>query len=81
MIGSPGSGKTMLAKRMATILPEMTYNEILEVTKIYSIAGLLPENSQIITKRPFRAPYHTVTVASMVGGGRNPMPRRSKFST
>lgn len=53
----------------------MNYDEILEVTKIYSIAGMLPEESQIIYERPFRQPHHTVTTASMIGGGRNPMPR------
>ena len=78
MTGSAGSGKTMMAKRISTILPKMSYDEILEVTKIYSIAGILPEENQIVTERPFRAPHHTVTIASMIGGGRNPMPRRSK---
>lgn len=81
MTGNPGAGKTMMAKRMATILPKMTYDEILEVTKIYSIAGLLPEDGEIVTERPFRAPHHTVTTASMIGGGRNPIPRRSKSCT
>lgn len=80
MIGTPGSGKTMMAKRISTILPEMTYDEILEVTKIYSLAGLLPEENQIVTKRPFRSPHHTITPVSIIGGGRNPMPRRGKFS-
>ena len=74
MTGSPGVGKTMLARRIATILPEMSYDEVLEVTKIYSIAGLLQKNKAISTERPFRAPHYTITAASMIGGGRNPMP-------
>ena len=77
MVGSPGAGKTMLAKRIPTILPQMSYEEILEVTKIYSLAGLLADEDRIVIKRPFRAPHHTVTTASIIGGGRNPMPRRS----
>ncbi len=72
MIGPPGSGKTMLAKRLPTILPPMTKEEVLETTKIYSVAGLLDGN--IITKRPFRSPHHTASPASIVGGGMNARP-------
>jgi magnesium chelatase family protein len=69
MSGPPGSGKTMLAQRVPTILPRMSREESLDVTRIYSVAGLLPEHSGLITERPFRAPHHHVTVAGLVGGG------------
>lgn len=74
LIGSPGSGKTMLAQRMPTILPDLTFDEALEVTKIHSIAGILPKNTPIITKRPFRSPHHTVSSVSLSGGGSVPKP-------
>lgn len=74
MVGSPGSGKTMLARRLTTILPAMTFGEALEVTKIHSAAGLLTENGSLITKRPFRAPHHTISDAGLIGGGRIPRP-------
>ena len=67
-------GKTMMAQRIPTILPSLTLNEALEVTKIHSIAGLLKENCSIIKDRPFRAPHYTISPASLIGGGRNPKP-------
>ena len=75
MIGSPGSGKTMIAKRIPTILPDMDFEECLEVTKIHSVAGNLSENTPILTTRPFRSPHHTISQVSLVGGGRYPKPR------
>jgi len=74
MIGPPGSGKTMLARRIPTILPEMTLEEALETTKIHSVAGLVPPGGSLVTRRPFRAPHHTISDAGMVGGGSYPRP-------
>ena len=74
LIGSPGSGKTMLAKRLPSILPDMSWEEMMEVTKIYSIEGYTSENEPIIKTRPFRSPHHTITATSLIGGGRNPRP-------
>jgi len=74
MIGPPGSGKTLLAKTFPSILPSLTLKESLEVTKIYSAAGLIVPGGSLITKRPFRAPHHTVSYAGMVGGGAVPHP-------
>lgn len=74
MIGSPGAGKTMLARRVSAILPELTGEEALEVTKIYSIAGLLPPNGGLITRRPFRSPHHTTSMTALIGGGSIPRP-------
>ena len=73
MIGVPGSGKTMAAKRFPTILPNLSFDEAIEVTKIYSIAGLL-ENNRLMTIPPFRAPHHTASAVSLIGGGRIPKP-------
>ena len=73
MIGSPGSGKTMMAKRLVTILPELTIEEAMEVTKIHSISGEL-ERDGIMMNRPFRMPHHTVPISTMIGGGRVPQP-------
>ena len=73
MIGSLGSGKTMLAKRIVTILPKLTIDEAMEITKIHSIAGML-ENDGIVMNRPFRMPHHTVPISTMVGGGKVPRP-------
>ena len=74
LIGPPGSGKSMLAKRFPTILPEMTEKESIDTTKIHSIAGVLPKKSPLITTRPFRSPHHTVSSAAMAGGGALPKP-------
>jgi magnesium chelatase family protein len=74
LIGPPGSGKSMLAKRLPTILSEMTREESLETSKIHSVAGLLPPNKGLINTRPFRSPHHTISDAALVGGGTNPAP-------
>ena len=74
LIGPPGAGKTMLAKRLPTILPPLTLQEALETTKIHSVAGKLPEHSTLIAKRPFRSPHHTISDVALVGGGGNPQP-------
>ncbi|WP_312652778.1 YifB family Mg chelatase-like AAA ATPase [Aminipila sp.] len=74
LIGPPGSGKSMISKRIPTVMPEMTYEECLEVTKIYSIGGRLSKELPMITERPFRAPHHTISGAALVGGGNRPMP-------
>ncbi len=74
MIGAPGSGKSMMAKRMPSILPPFTTDEALETTKIHSVAGKLEDNISIMTHRPFRAPHHTISNVAMVGGGAFPQP-------
>ncbi|MEO0148035.1 MAG: YifB family Mg chelatase-like AAA ATPase, partial [candidate division WOR-3 bacterium] len=74
MIGPPGSGKTMIARRIPTILPEMSEEEAIETTKIYSVAGLLPSGSGLMRIRPFRAPHHTVSEVALIGGGSVPKP-------
>ena len=80
MIGPPGSGKTMLAKRFPSILPPLTFDEALETTKIHSIAGILPSNKALITERPFRSPHHTISDAALIGGGSFPRPGEVSFA-
>lgn len=74
LIGPPGAGKTMLARRLPTILPPLNLQEALDTTKIHSVAGTLPHGSALVTQRPFRAPHHTISDVALVGGGSNPLP-------
>jgi magnesium chelatase family protein len=74
MIGPPGSGKTMLARRLPTVLPKMSLDEALETTKIHSVAGTLPLGESLVARRPFRAPHHTISDAGLIGGGSYPRP-------
>ena len=74
LIGPPGSGKSMLSKRLPSILPDMTWEESLEVSQIYSVMGLLTAKNPLVTRRPFRSPHHTVSNAGLAGGGSNPRP-------
>jgi magnesium chelatase family protein len=74
MVGPPGAGKTMMARRVATILPPLTFDEALEATSIHSVAGLLTTGTQLLAERPFRAPHHTISDVALVGGGQQPRP-------
>ena len=74
LIGPPGSGKSMLSKRLPSILPDMTWNESLQVTQIYSVLGMLSPQSPLVMQRPFRSPHHTISNAGLAGGGANPRP-------
>jgi magnesium chelatase family protein len=74
LVGPPGSGKSMMAKRLPSIMPPLTLSEALETTKIHSVAGKLGKGSRLLTQRPFRSPHHTISPVALVGGGSNPMP-------
>ena len=80
LVGPPGSGKSMLAQRLPTILPDMTFEEMIETTKIHSIAGLIPSGVSLINKRPFRAPHHTISPMGLAGGGSIPSPGEISLS-
>src|SRR6185295_15959073 len=74
LVGPPGAGKTMMARRVAGILPPLTFDEALEVTTVHSVAGLLTQGAGLVAHRPFRAPHHTISHAALIGGGSQPRP-------
>jgi magnesium chelatase family protein len=80
MVGAPGTGKTLLARALPGVLPELTLDEALEVTRVYSVAGMLPADMPLIRHRPFRAPHHTISYAGLVGGGQWPRPGEISLS-
>jgi magnesium chelatase family protein len=80
MMGPPGSGKTLLVRSLPSLLPPMTDEEALEVTKVYSVSGLLPTNTPLIKQRPFRSPHHSISNAGLVGGGQWPRPGEISLS-
>jgi magnesium chelatase family protein len=80
LIGPPGTGKSMLAKRLPSILPPLTLEEALETTKIHSIVGLLAPGQALVTRRPFRTPHHTASDAGLLGGNINPTPGEISFA-
>ena len=81
MMGPPGAGKTMLAQRLPSILPPLTFEEALETTKIHSVVGLLPPGQALLRQRPFRAPHHTISDAGLIGGGTSPRPAKCPWPT
>ena len=80
MIGNPGNGKTMLAKRLETILPKLSFEEAVEITKIHSVSGILPNGYSLMQRRPFRSPHHTITKTALAGGGNFPKPGEISFA-